>query len=42
VLAHLEELEVGLLGRDAMDGETTLDVVEETEVLAGTLNGDDV
>lgn len=38
----LAELEVGLLGRDAVDGETALDVVKETEVLARLLNGDNV
>jgi hypothetical protein len=40
--ADLEELVSGLLGSDAVDGETTLDVVEETEVLAGLLDGDDI
>lgn len=42
VLLDLAQLEGGLLGRDAVDGEAALDVVEQTEVLAGTLNGDDV
>jgi hypothetical protein len=42
VLADLEELEGGLLGGDAVDGESALDVVEETEVLARTLNRDNV
>jgi hypothetical protein len=40
--ADLAKLEVGLLGGDAVDGEATLDVVEETEVLARLLNGDDI
>jgi hypothetical protein len=41
-LLDLEELVGSLLGGDAVDGESTLDVVEETEVLARLLNGDDV
>lgn len=41
-LADLEELVGGLLGGDAVDGETALDVVEETEVLAGLLDGDHI
>lgn len=40
--ADLAELEGSLLGGDAVDGEAALDVVKETEVLARTLNGDDV
>lgn len=39
---HLEELVGGLLGGDAVDDETALDVVEQTEVLARLLDGDDV
>ena len=42
VLLDLAQLEGGLLGRDAVDSESALDVVEQTEVLARTLNGDDV
>jgi hypothetical protein len=42
MLADLEELEGSLLGGDAVDGETTLDVVKETEVLTGALKGDNV
>jgi len=42
VTTDLAELEVGLLRGDSVDGESTLDVVEESEVLAGSLNGDDV
>lgn len=42
VLANLAKLESGLLGGDTVDSETALDVVEETEVLAGALEGDDV
>ena len=41
-LADLEELVGGLLRGDAVDGETALDVVEETEVLARLLDGDDI
>jgi len=41
-LADLEKLERGFLRSDAVDGETTLDIVKETEVLAGLLNGDGV
>jgi hypothetical protein len=40
--ADLAELEGGLLGGDAVDGEAALDVVKETEVLTGALNGDDI
>jgi hypothetical protein len=36
------ELVFGLLGLDAVDGETALGVVDETEVLAGLLDGDDI
>lgn len=38
----LAQLELGLLSLDAVDGETALGVVDETEVLAGLLEGDDV
>ena len=38
----LAQLELSLLGLDAVDGEATLGVVDETEVLAGLLQGDDV
>lgn len=38
----LAELVLGLLGLDTVDGETALGVVDETEVLAGLLDGDDV
>ena len=41
-LADLEQLVGSLLRSDAVDREATLDVVQETEVLAGLLNGDDV
>ena len=41
-LADLEELVGGLLLRDAVDREATLDVVEETEVLSRLLDRDDV
>lgn len=36
------ELVLGLLSLDAVDGEATLGVVDETEVLAGLLDADDV
>ena len=42
VSSDLEELERSLLGGDSVDGESSLDVVEESEVLAGSLNRDDV
>jgi len=38
----LAELVLGLLGLDAVDGEAALGVVDETEVLASLLDGDDV
>lgn len=38
----LAELELSLLGLDAVDGEAALGVVDETEVLAGLLERDDV
>lgn len=38
----LAQLELGLLSLDTVDGETALGVVDETEVLAGLLEGDDV
>jgi len=41
-LGDLAELVASLLGGDAVDGETALDVVDKTESLIGLLNGDDV
>ena len=41
-LPDLEELVGSLLGGDAVDGEAALDVVEETEVLAGLLDRNDI
>ena len=38
----LSELVLSLLFSDAVDGETALGVVDEAEVLAGLLDGDDV
>lgn len=38
----LAELVLGLLGLDSVDGEAALGVVDETEVLAGLVDGDDV
>jgi hypothetical protein len=42
VLSDLEELEGGFLGGDSVDGESTLDVVKESEVLARLFDRDDV
>lgn len=41
-LLNLEELVGGLLGGDAVDDESALDVVEDAEVLAGLLDRDNV
>lgn len=41
-LANFEELVGGFFLGDAVDSETTLDIVKEAEVLAGLLNGDGV
>ena len=41
-LADLEELVGGLLRGDAVDGESALDVVEQTEVLARLFDGDNI
>ena len=41
-LLDLEELVSGLLLRDSVDGEATLDVVKETEVLSRLLDRDDI
>lgn len=38
----LAELVLSLLSLDAVDGETALGIVDEAEVLAGLLEGDDV
>ena len=38
--SDLEELVAGFLRGDAVDGETTLDIVKKAEVLAGLFNGD--
>ena len=38
----LAELVLGLLGLDAVDREAALGIVDEAEVLAGLLDGDDV
>jgi len=40
--ADLEKLVGGLLGGDTVDGEAALDIVQQTEVLAGLLDGDDI
>lgn len=36
------EFEVGLFGGDSVDGESTLDIVKESEVFTGSLNRDDI
>ena len=41
-LLDLKEFVGSLLRGDAVDGETALDVVKETEVLVGLLNRDDI
>ena len=41
-LADLEELVGSLLSGNTVDRETALDVVEETEVLAGLVDGNDI
>ena len=41
-LGDLAELVACLLGGDAVDGESALDVIDKTESLVGLLNGDDV
>lgn len=38
----LSELVFGLLGLDSVDGEAALGVVNQAEVLAGLLDGDDI
>lgn len=38
----LAQLVLGLLGLDSVDGESTLGIVDEAEVLAGLVDGDDV
>jgi len=40
--ANFEELVGGLLRSNAMDSESALDVVEESEMFTGFLNGDDI
>lgn len=42
MLSDLEELESSLLGGDSVNSESALNVVEKTEVLARSLNGDDI
>lgn len=39
---NLSKLVLGLLGLDSVDGEATLGVVDQTEVLAGLLDADDI
>lgn len=41
-LANLEELIGCLLRSDTVDSETTLDIIEQTEVLARLLDGDNI
>ena len=40
--SYLEELVASFLRCDAVDGETTLNVIKEAEVLARFFNGDDI
>jgi hypothetical protein len=42
VFSDLAQLECGLFWGDSVDGESALDVVEQSEVLSGSLNGDDI
>lgn len=42
MLSHLKELESSLLGGDSVDGESALNIVEEAEVLARSLDGNDI
>jgi hypothetical protein len=39
---HLAELVTSLLSFNAMESKATLDIIQETEVLVGALNGDNV
>ena len=41
-LANLAKLVLGLLLSDAVDSETSLNVIDETELLTGLLDGDDI
>ena len=41
-LLDLAQLVLGLLGSDTVDGETTLGIVDQTEVLTGLLDGDGI
>jgi len=41
-LANLKEFVAGLFGCNAVDGETTLDIVKETEVFPRLLDGNDI
>jgi hypothetical protein len=41
-LANLAKLILGLLLSDTVDGETSLNVIDETELLTGLLDGDDI
>jgi hypothetical protein len=38
----LAQLVAGLFSGDAVDGKATLDIIEETEVLARLVNGNDI
>jgi hypothetical protein len=42
MLSDLEELEGSLLGSDSVNGESTLDVVKQSEVLSRLLDRDDI
>lgn len=41
-LLHLGKLVLGFFFSDAMDGETTLDIIDETKVFTSLFNGDDI
>ena len=41
-LGDLAQLVACLLGGDAVDGETALDIIDKAESLVGLLNGDDI
>ena len=41
-LFHLGKLVLGFFFSDAMDGETTLDIIDETKVFTSLFNGDDI
>ena len=42
VFAHFAEFEIGFFRADPVNSESALDIVEQTEVFARSLNSDDV